>query len=60
MAVKTKGKTPPDRVFSLRLPEPLVKKIDEWRRKQADLPNRSEAMRRLIEQQVSGKSKGKP
>lgn len=23
--------------------------IDEWRRKQADLPNRSEAIRRLVE-----------
>lgn len=27
----------------------LVNRIDEWRRKSADLPNRSEAVRRLIE-----------
>ncbi len=27
-----------------------VARIDEWRRAQADLPNRSEAIRRLIEQ----------
>lgn len=61
MAARTKGKTPPaDKVFSLRLPDTLVSKIDEWRRKQPDLPNRSEAMRRLIEAQISFRPKAKP
>lgn len=30
-------------------PATLMKRVDDWRRKQADLPNRSEAIRRLIE-----------
>jgi hypothetical protein len=40
------------------LPLPLVRRIDEWRRQQPDLPNVSEAMRRLIEIALdSGKPK---
>jgi metal-responsive CopG/Arc/MetJ family transcriptional regulator len=27
----------------------LIRRIDEWRREQPDLPNRSEAIRRLVE-----------
>jgi hypothetical protein len=34
-----------------------VAAIDEWRRKQADLPSRSEAIRRLVE--LGLKAKGK-
>ena len=29
--------------------------IDEWRRKQPDLPSRSEAIRRLVDQALKGK-----
>lgn len=36
--------------FEIRLPHLLAGKIDEWRRRQRDLPNRAEAARRLIEQ----------
>ena len=35
--------------FELRLTPELCAEIDAWRRRQADLPNRAEAARRLIE-----------
>jgi hypothetical protein len=39
---------PPTR-FEIRLPADLGDQIDDWRRKQPDLPPRAEAARRLIE-----------
>ena len=36
-------------LVGVRLQPPLARAIDEWRRKQEDLPSRPEAMRRLIE-----------
>jgi len=33
----------------IRLSPELRDKIDEWRRKQPDIPGRTEAMRRLLE-----------
>jgi ribbon-helix-helix CopG family protein len=44
-----RGKTTGE-LIGVRCQAELVAAIDEWRRKQADLPNRPEAMRRLIEQ----------
>ena len=42
-----------DELKDLRIPVMMaateVGAIDEWRRKQADLPSRSEAIRRLVE-----------
>jgi len=35
--------------FELRLQPKLSRQIDEWRRRQPDLPSKSEAVRRLIE-----------
>jgi hypothetical protein len=35
--------------FEMRVPAALLRAVDEWRRRQSDLPNRSEAIRRLIE-----------
>jgi hypothetical protein len=35
----------------------LAARIDDWRRKQTDLPSRAEAIRRLVE--VGLKAKGK-
>jgi hypothetical protein len=35
--------------FELRLTDEGWSRIDEWRRRQPDLPNRTEAVRRLIE-----------
>lgn len=36
-----------------------LKKLDAWRRVQDDLPNRSEAIRRLVEQALTEKSRGR-
>jgi HNH endonuclease len=35
----------------------LVEAIDEWRRQQRDIPNRSEAIRRLIDQAIGPDTK---
>jgi metal-responsive CopG/Arc/MetJ family transcriptional regulator len=35
--------------YHLKAPESLMKQVDAWRAKQPDLPNRSEAIRRLIQ-----------
>jgi hypothetical protein len=35
----------------------ILEAIDEWRRLQPDLPSRPEAIRRLVEQGLKGKSK---
>jgi hypothetical protein len=39
--------------FEMKVPEDLLVRVDDWRRQQPDLPNRSEAMRRLIEAGVT-------
>jgi uncharacterized protein len=44
--------------FELRITSELLVRIDEWRRKQVDLPSRSEAFRRLVELGLS--SSGPP
>src|SRR5947209_15442999 len=41
--------TPKTERFEMRAPTELLLAVDEWRRHQADLPSRSEAIRRLIE-----------
>lgn len=38
--------------INVGLPAELIKKIDNWRRKQADLPNMSQSIRRLLESAV--------
>lgn len=35
--------------LQMRVSPDFLAKVDEWRRTQADLPNRSEAIRRLVE-----------
>lgn len=42
--------------FEMRVEEDLLERVDEWRAKQKDLPNRSEAARRLIERGLRGES----
>lgn len=37
------------RPYQMRVTEEWLATIDEWRRKQPDLPSRAEAIRRLIE-----------
>ena len=41
--------SPKSERFEMRLELEAVAAIDEWRRKQPDLPSRAEAVRRLIE-----------
>lgn len=43
--------------FQLAITEDLDTAINEWRRRQVDLPNRSEAIRRLIAIALAGKTK---
>jgi hypothetical protein len=43
--------------FEMRATAELMARIDEWRRLQPDLPNRSEAIRRLIEGGLSAPAK---
>ena len=41
-----------DRPFQMRVTEEFLRTIDDWRRKQPDLPSRAEAIRRLVAQAV--------
>jgi hypothetical protein len=43
------------RPFQMRVTDEFVAKIDEWRRQQPDLPGRSEAIRRLVDQALKGR-----
>lgn len=38
-----------DRVFQMRASEEWLRKLDDWRRTQPDIPARAEAIRRLVE-----------
>jgi hypothetical protein len=38
-----------DKLLQMRTTEEFIRRIDDWRRVQDDLPSRSEAIRRLIE-----------
>ncbi len=42
--------------FEMRMDPETLARVDEWRRKQPDLPSRAEAMRRLVD---LGLKKGK-
>ena len=38
-----------DRPFQMRVSEEFLRTVDDWRRRQKDLPSRAEAIRRLVE-----------
>lgn len=44
--------------FNMIAPASWLKKVDLWRRQQDDVPNRSEAIRRLVEMSLEGEKKG--
>jgi uncharacterized protein len=44
--------------FEMRLSVELLRRIDEWRRAQSDLPSRAEAIRRLIELGLKAAAEG--
>jgi hypothetical protein len=48
MPPKLEPNIPTDRV-QIVAPRTWIAKIDEWRRREPDIPNRSEAIRRLVE-----------
>jgi hypothetical protein len=41
-----------DRPFQMRVTEEFLRTLDDWRRKQPDLPSRAESIRRLVDQAV--------
>jgi hypothetical protein len=42
-----------DKVFQMRASEQWLRKLDDWRRQQPDIPSRAEAIRRLVEKGLS-------
>jgi metal-responsive CopG/Arc/MetJ family transcriptional regulator len=46
---------PKPSTLQMRVSEEFLKKVDAWRRKQEDLPGRSEAIRRLVEMALKAK-----
>lgn len=46
------------RRFEMRADDRFLKRVDDWRRHQKDLPNRSEAIRRLVELALDAAKKG--
>ena len=43
--------------FQMRVSPSFLRLIDEWRRKQPDLPSRAEAIRRLVERGINAPEK---
>ena len=43
--------------FQMRVSPSFLRLVDEWRRKQPDLPSRAEAIRRLVERGVNAPEK---
>jgi len=42
----------------MRVSEDFLRAIDDWRRKQPDLPSRAEAIRRLVDKALRAESGG--
>lgn len=42
--------------LQMRVSPEFLTRVDEWRRKQIDLPSRSEAIRRLVEKALEANS----
>ncbi|MEP0519947.1 MAG: hypothetical protein ABJO09_01245 [Hyphomicrobiales bacterium] len=38
-----------DKTFQMRVSDDFLKKIDDWRRQQPEIPSRSEAIRMLVD-----------
>jgi metal-responsive CopG/Arc/MetJ family transcriptional regulator len=45
--------------INVRVDEAFLKRLDEWRKTEDDLPARPEAIRRLVEQALDSKAKKK-
>jgi len=46
---KKKSRGLPSRVVGVRLYADMIASVDEWRRKESDIPGRGEAIRRLLD-----------
>lgn len=46
------------RRVGLVAPDSWVKRVDEWRRQQPDLPNLSEAIRMLVDRAIDAETRG--
>jgi hypothetical protein len=44
--------------FNMKASPEFLARLDQWRRKQPDLPNRSEAIRRLVEIAMAAPKRG--
>ena len=44
--------------LNMVVPTKWVKRVDDWRRREPDLPNLSEAIRRLVEMGLESAKKG--
>lgn len=42
-----------DRTFQMRASDEWLRKVDDWRRKQPEIPPRAEAIRRLVEKALN-------
>ena len=51
--------SPKTEQFEMRMDPADLSEVDEWRRKQPDLPPRAEAIRRLIKLGLKAKVKGR-
>lgn len=47
-----------DRPFQMRVSEDFLRTVDDWRRRQTDVPSRAEAIRRMVE--LAAKMKKQP
>lgn len=41
-----------DKVFQMRVSEEFLRRLDDWRREQPDIPARAEAIRRLVDKSL--------
>ncbi|SHM37542.1 hypothetical protein [Bradyrhizobium lablabi] len=57
MKASKKRATETGDLIGVRLQANMAKQLDDWRRKQDDLPGRPEAIRRLIELGLKSKAK---
>jgi hypothetical protein len=62
LMIKKVGRPPQarkGRPIQMRLEDDFLAKVDDWRRIQPDLPNRTEAIRRLVETHPEIRKPGK-
>lgn len=60
-APATRGRPPVEsEALNLRLTSDIIEQIDEWRKNQKDIPNRQEAVRRLLKVGIATYSMIKP